>query len=395
LKGLAPDYLSEIDDVFIHEENDPETVDGSGFPYAQDMSQNGGVFLHDLDPDQFVNRELNKVLGCGQTALGLDGLKTFSRYYSFIHCMRWMCEQCGSKGGRIHKKRIRGVIDKITGAIDTVEQEIFKAFSLRQIVFTVPMPWREKFLSRKAINALYKMAERIIKAEFPERPSIIYFHAFGEKNPDFYHPHINIHVIEEKGQRLEIPPEVLERLKGKWYRALVHYGCRKEELGINTASEGIAFMNVHYSFQTTPGQVGHRLKYMSRPWPGHINLKAVKKDPILKALFIGKKGDEEMKGRESMLGFQYVRYFNGFKKGGIKDIDRKAEIKELENFANEPLKVARDKDGHIMYKRKCEIELLYKEKELEELGDGFYRVIEAEKKEKRKRKSDEKELSMV
>lgn len=36
------DYMTEYDDVFVHEENDPQTVDSEGFPYAQDMSQRGG-----------------------------------------------------------------------------------------------------------------------------------------------------------------------------------------------------------------------------------------------------------------------------------------------------------------------------------------------------------------
>lgn len=373
-------WTDEFDDVFVHEENEAQTVDGGGFPYAQDMSQRGGVFLHDLDPDEFINRELNKVLGCGSTALGLEGIESLSRYYSFIFCMRWFCRECGSKGGRIHKKRVNGVRNKISAALGVAEEELMKVFDLRQVVFTVPVEWRKKFLSRKAINALYGMAERIIKAEFPGKLSVIYFHAFGEKNPDFYHPHMNVHILEEKGQRLELGPDVIARLKKKWYKALVHYGCRKEELGVSSVEEGIRMMNVHYSFQTAPGKKAHRIKYMCRPWPGFVNYQAVKKDPVLKALFLGEKG------KGGMQGFQYVRYFNGFRKAGEKDIDRKAEMQERENWAGERLRVARDRDGHIMYKTKMEIELLHREKDMEELGDGFYKVIEEKEKKKRGRK---------
>ena len=132
--------------------------------------------------------------------------------------------------------------------------------------------------------------------------------------------------------------------------------------------DAISMMNVHYSFQTVAGKKAHRIKYMCRPWPGYVNFKAVKKDPVLKALFLGEKD------KGGMQGFQYVRYFNGFKKAGEKDIDRKAEIKERENWAGERLRVARDSDGHIIYKSKTEIELLHREKDLEELGEGFYKV---------------------
>jgi len=383
------DLETAFDDVFVHEENEAQTVDGSGFPYAQDMSSDGGVFKHLLDDDERVNDEMNKALGCGKTALGLEGVQTLKRYYKFIYCYRWFCRECGSKGGRIHKKRMSGILRKIEGALESQEKEIVDKFDLRQFVFTLPVQWRERFLSRKAINSFYRMVERIIKEEFPSKPSIIYFHPFGDRQRGFYHPHMNVHILEEKGQRLQIEPVQLERIKAKFYRALVSYGCRKEELGLNDVRSGINYMNVHYSFQTRPGMKYHRLKYMSRPNPGYLNYDAVKKDPVLKALFLGSVKDK------GMSGFMYVRYFNGFR-GGLKDIDRKEEIREAENSAGERLRVARDRDGHIMYKKKSEINLLYREKELEELSEGFFRVVEIKRKKGRlKRGKDSRQVSGI
>lgn len=393
------DWLTEFDDVFVHEENEAQTVDGSGFPYPDTMSQNGGVisgskgvFHQDLDSDEFINRRMNKVLGCGSTALALEGVKTLSRYYRFIHCYEWFCSECGKKNGRIHNKRIKGVMDKLKGIADSIEEDLLQQFDIRQLVFTLPEQWRSRFMTRKGINALIRIVERIVKEEFPGLPSIMYFHPFGDKDKgSVFKPHVNIHVIEEKGKKLILSKEALNRMKEKFYKALVHYGCSKEELGIQTVKEAVLHMNVFYSFVTgnKTGMKFHKLKYMCRTNPGYIHYNSLKKDSDLKALFMGSKE------KGGMQGFQYVRYFNGFKKSGEKDIDRQAEIEECENLAGESLRVVRDRGGYIVYKTKAEIEVLHKEKDMEELSEGFYRVNEHRKKERRKEKCRENQKHSI
>ena len=69
----------------------------------------------------------------------------------------------------------------------------------------------------------------------------------------------------------------------------------------------------------------------------------------------------------------------------MNDCDRKEEKEEMESLAGERLKIARDKDGHILYYSRSEVDLKWRPKELEELSDGFYRVNEMGLKKKKKK----------
>lgn len=398
MSGIS-DYLEEyesvFDDVFVPEEEPEE----GALSYLESMPNIlGGVCEGatdaSLDYDKIgsyvgkntkrkwvsVGQELRKTAGCNKTALGLRGVKTESLYLSFIKCWRWMCPDCGSKGGRIHNKRIGRILTRLA---PFMAEGSF--LNLRQTVFTLPMEIRSFFMSPKDITALNRMAERVHRKAISEAPSIRYFHSFGDKDKGVFNPHVNIHAFEAKEGRLKLTPEELKDVKYRWVWALKGYLLQVHK---KTFDDGIwSKIDVHYSFvegakeykskknpgETIPGiaLVAHRVKYMSRPHPGFANLDAIKGNEGLLKLFVC-----EMKG------FHYITNCGCWK---LRDCDRKEEMREMELLAGERLKVARDKDGHILYYSRSEIDLKWRPKELEELSDGFYRVNEMVMPKKKKK----------
>lgn len=338
---LIDEIVQECAEIFDIEKMGQD-VDKQGFPYSDNNNQNGGG-QGDIEE---LEKEICKQFACQKTAIRFLGKVSGCDYYYFISCMKWFCEKCGSKGGAIHKKRLAGILKRLGSVLEDIV--------LLQFVFTVPDEWRSMFLTRKGMNALIKMAEKIIKKEYPKKPSIAYFHAFGEKK-DGFNPHINIHVIEEKGKKYLIEAERMEKIKASWIKALKGYGCRGGYKG-----------NIFYKWFTTKRQILHKMSYMSRPCPGYAHVRQVRKDKELSKLFI-----------VEMRGFSYVRYFNRDKYEKQKDVDRKAEIKEITNIAGEPLKFI--KDGEISNK---EFDLKYMHWDYEKLKDGFYRIKKPEKKKK-------------
>ncbi len=338
MNELLTEFVQEFRKIF----NDYEGSKGvdivgenSGCPYPEHNTQNrGGRVGFDA-----LESEISKAHQCDKNAIKLLGVMSGLDYYKFISCMKWFCEKCGSKDGRIHKKRMSGILKRMEGILEDID--------LRQFVFTIPWEWRQYFKSRNSINSLIKMVERIIKEKYPEKLCIAYFHAFGDKDRSVYNPHVNIHVIENKGQKLKLEKEEIEGLKKKFKKALVGFGCRGNEK-----------MNIWYQFFQTKEKIIHKLKYMSRPCPGYINYPFVRRNKELSELFV-----LEMKG------FCYIRYFNGFAYCKQKDVDRKEEIKEAESLAGEPLKFI--KDGEIT---KSVFDMKYMAWDYEKLSDTFFRI---------------------
>lgn len=338
---LLDEMVQECAQIF-EVENIQKSVDNQRFPYSDNNNQNRGG-QSDIE---VLEKELCKQFSCQKTAIRFLGCSSGLDYFYFISCMKWFCERCGAKGGAIHKKRLAGILKRVEGLLGEI--------ALLQFVFTVPEEWRSMFLTRKAMNSLIRMAEKIIKKEYPEKRCVAYFHAFGEKKEGF-NPHVNIHVIEEKGGRYAIAPERLQEIKDAWIKALKGYGCRGGYQG-----------NIYYQFFTEKRKVLHKLSYMSRPCPGYAHVKQVRKSSELSRLFI-----VEMKG------FSYIRYFNGFAYAKQKDVDRKEEVREITELAGERLKFV--PQGEIS---RQEFDLKYMHWDYERLKQGFYRI---KKKEKKKR----------
>lgn len=340
-----------------------------------------------------VENELRKVAGCSKTALGMVGVNTGSAYWKFIHCYRWMCAKCGSKNGRIHKKRFSRIIPRLLQQIEeTTNAEGPVKFGdgvldLRQFVFTVPEVLRVYFQSRAGISALCRMAERIIKKMFPGRASLRYFHGFGNKKRGVFHPHVNIHSFEVHKQKLELTRDELKELNMRYRAALQAYVYQVH--GVRVPDAVLAPIKVFYSFvegdriyerKRWNKEKGcfvvsevegyklliHRIEYMSRPCPGYADFDSIKNDEKLLKLFV-----------LDMKGFHYITNCGSWK---LKDCDRQEEMKEAETLAGEPLRVAYDNQGHVRYISRGEFDIMYRVGDYEELSDGFYRIKKIEKK---------------
>lgn len=348
-----------------------------------------------------VGDEFRKSSGCGKTALKFEGVETGVDYYKFIFCYRWLCEKCGSKGGRIHVKRFSRLLGRLVAKFKETCQTVYSDdsidvtkgnFDLRQFVFTLPVEIRKYFATKGDIQAFNRMCERITKKMFPGRPSLRYFHGFGDKDKGVFSPHVNIHVFELGKMILKLTPKELQEVKERYIWALRGYILQVH--GEKVADEIWKKIDFHYSFlegdktyqrRVYNGETGkyemieieglklifHRVEYMSRPCPGYCNVNAMKDNEYLLRLFV-----VEMKG------FHYITNCGSWK---IKDEDRKEEVKEMEGLAGERLKIARDNDGHMVYVSRSEFNTLFIEKDYEELTEGFYRIVRLDKKKKKRR----------
>jgi len=378
----------------------------AGVPYLETKPNHGGegVGLKELNFDEMgaiigkgenekwvtVGDEFRKSSGCGKTAMKLEGVKTGSTFFKFIHCFRWFCEKCGSKGGRIHKKRLSRILQRVTKQIREISviqtcRETIRigdgTLDLRQFVFTVPMELRKYFMTREDITALNRFPERIVNDDFHGCPSLRYFHAFGDKSKGVYAPHVNIHVFEIFKKLLKIPIEQLQDIRKRYGLALKGYIYQVYK--VKVPDEILNKIDIHYSYvegdkiyernifnkdlnEYEKVQVEghkliiHRISYMSRPCPGYKDLDSIKGDPDMLALFV-----------VGMKGFHYITNCGSWK---MKDNDRKDEAREMEALAGESLRIARDSDGYMIFISKAEFLLTYAPKDYTELSDGFYRV---------------------
>jgi hypothetical protein len=353
-RGLLEEFLEEWQKICSESEED-FSLENTGPSYPDYYTQKGG------GTEEEIEQEVSRMLGCDRTALRFMGVVTGADYYKFISCMKWFCEKCGTHNGRIHKRRVAGLLGRVDGLLDTM--------ALRQFIFTMPESWRLYFMSRKAISGFMRIAEKIINKKFPGKKSIAYFHAFGdEESKGKYHPHVNIHVIEEKATVLRLSPEELQDIKKALWRGLHSYILAVNPDFLERRFEDSPTMNVRYAFYQGRAKVLHKLTYMARLHPNYEDYRWVRKNPSLARLFI-----------VDMKGFSYIRYFNGFNWQNQKDVDRKEEVKEAQSLAGEPLRYV--KDGEI---RRGEFDMKFREWDLEKLKDGFYRIRGSAKREKLK-----------
>lgn len=385
----------DIDEVFeggwLTDEND--TVS-----YLESMTYiPGGVAVNYDEIGEFKNgkwvsigSEFRKVNACNRTAIGLRGRVSNDLFYKFIFCYRWMCEKCGTKGGRINSRRFSQIIKKLNSAL--LKRRYIQdckrlidlgdgSLNLRQFVFTVPKDLREHFMSKEGMTALSRMAERIIKKEFPNTPSIRYFHAFGEKDRGIFNPHVNIHCFEIEKKILALSAEQLKAIKIRWGWALMGY--LRTVKGFSFEKDKFEKVDIHYSFVESdkvykrkkwnkekecyqeieiPGLnlLIHRIEYMSRPCPGYEDLESIKQNIGLLKLFV-----------VDMKGYHYITNCGSWK---VQDIDRKEEMKEAETLAGEPLRLEYDKDGKPLYITRAVFDMKYKYWNYDQLSEGFYRI---------------------
>lgn len=333
-----------------------------------------------------VGDEIRQTATCGKNALKLRGLKTGAAYYRFMFCYRWLCQKCGAKGGRIHKKRLYRILNKISryysGYLEEQKdmgRDPDETLNLRQFVFTVPMELRKYFETRKDIQALNGMVERLIKRVFTQARGLRYFHGFGDKDKSIYNPHVNIHLFEFRPGVLALPAETLQDIRYRYANALKGYLLQVH--GIKLPDSIFEKLDVHYSFiegqreydrytydaetkQRKPVKISgkalviHRVKYMSRPCPGPENFEHIKDNKKLLRLFVLK-----------MKGFHYI---SNLGRWGIND--EQDDMKEAETLAGERLQAEKDAQGKVVVITRAEFNLQFIEKDYVELSEGFYRI---------------------
>lgn len=411
----AADLLPD-DDVFVVEMGDEECETGlelGGLSYLEPMpSSIGGG----LDFDKIgailgkgekarwvsVGDEIRKSTGCNKTAIKFERVHDKAILYNFIKCWRWICSKCGAKGGRIHMKRVSRIIERLVRVYKESLTEGYEGntidiskgvLDLRQLVFTMPMEIREYFMARKDIKAFNRMCERIVRKEFPDKYTIRYFHAFGDKDKGLFAPHVNFHMFEFQKTGLKLPMSKINSIKSRYVSALQAYLLQVH--GVTIKNEVWEKIDIHYSFvegdktyqrKKFNPETGnyemtdvegmkvllHRIEYMARPCPGYANFDKIKKNEYLLRLFV-----VEMKG------FIYITNCGKWK---IKDINRKEEKKELESIAGGKLTLCLDNEKRIIYVTRSQFDTMYEARDYKELSDGFYEIIEKPRIKKGKKK---------
>jgi hypothetical protein len=331
-EALLQPFYAEIEANPGVDHVDPDDV----LPYLDTKKSSIGVSISALDA---TSNLFYKSLACFTRANKFEGAKTRKTYFKYCACSKWWCEQCGKKRGKIHKRRIQKVREKIN--------EDLKGTVLRQIVFTIPKDAEIDFMSRAALNSLARNPERIIKQFFPGLKCLIAIQLFGDRGVLRYRPHAHVLIWEKKGCKLILSQEMLSAINEKWRRSLQGFLRRP-----------VSVVDTHVSFVTDPRKINHRIRYVTRPCPGYEHFEEMTDDVALLNFCMN-----------TLHGFVFIRYFNGCKRGKIHDESLTDEKKEYEGLAGEKLRfIPGGQISRIMF------DMLYQPSDYTELSPGFYRI---------------------
>lgn len=272
--------------------------------------------LPEVEQRRIVDDEFHKKDTCGKTAMMMIGETSKSAYYKQIHCFRAWCPECGGKDGRIAKKRSQAVRDRIN----------LENYGIRQLVLTVPEDQRERYKTVEGLRNLFRMGQQVGAKHFGEPEKTVrrkngkvkeyrfgnvlavgYLHLFGD-NDGVFHPHINIHIFDDK-KDLHISREKIEEIRKSWRNALKSSGCR-----------GLDKVNVYYSYvkKGSPLRMkNHRIKYMGRPTGGQY-IENIEDFELKKLVVV------------QMKGFLYIRFWGGM-------ANCKKEYREMEGISREDI----------------------------------------------------------
>lgn len=286
----------------------------------------------ELDGGGYKQRDI--VNACGSNVIRFRGTDSDSRYFKRLYCMKPYCPKCNKKRGRLEKKRIGAVLNRLPRKL--------KGIFLRQWVFTVPDSLREEFKSRDRLNQLTRSVTRIMKQFYKGKGWIDYIHLVGEEG--FFSPHVNVHIPEyyktdegvSTGEKWMESGERIENIQRRWKMALT--GIVGHPVQFESAV-------AHYSFKKTRGHMLHGIKYMGR---GDFNYT----DDLIDFM------------ADDLKGFQYLRFGGSLRNGTYKD--EGMNKKELEEKAGERLQF----EEIVSMK---DLDLQYKPGDLEEVAPGLWR----------------------
>lgn len=258
---------------------------------------NNALTRGEMSDDDLYKYRVSMVGQCQKSAVWFLGQSTGLNYIRKIDCRKAYCPDCGGAGGKIHKNRMHSVFNRVD-----VEK-----YNLRQFVFTIPEEIREKLKSRENLNKLIGYTKQTIEKYFGNpvldkkghvkkyqlnKGVIMYLHIFGD-NDDNFKPHVNIHILEDKNQKLVIEESTLNSIKKYWHKKLKNF------------DETLVNVDVHYSFRNTKPKKLHAIKYMTKSW----GVKQFENQT------------EEMKKFlvNDLSGFQYLRYWGSLSNCNYKD----------------------------------------------------------------------------
>lgn len=286
--------------IGIYELNSREAT-----PYLEHNALTRGDLLDDLE------YKINVVSQCQKSVVWFQGESSGMNYVRKIECRKMWCPDCGGKGGFIHKNRLHSILNRF---------DVDK-YNIRQLVLTVPESLREYLQNRNNLNNLIKAGKQLTEKFFGspvfdkkghvkkyklEKGCIFYLHMFGDEDRGVFKPHLNIHILEEKSEKLKLSESIIETMKKYWLKK------------IKAIDESIQEVNIHYKFRITKPHKLHALKYMSRPWGVEDFEKCT--DELKKFLVI------------EMSGFQYLRFWGALANCNYSD---QFNVQEEKNICEE------------------------------------------------------------
>jgi len=217
--------------------------------------------FNELCENEKVQNEISKADYCGKTYAKLTDVATETKTaYQQLKCYKWWCPTCGGINGVIHNQKYLSVLRRIN-----VED-----YFIRQFVFTVPDTLRDRFKSKKMINQLLAVVQRLMEREFGDyigdkvnkdrvkekkyrlnKFAVAYLHLDGEGRN--FNPHVNVHLIEHEGS-YKLSAEKLNHIRESYKKALTHL--------LNVSIEQV---NCHYSFIVGSKNVKQAIRYMTKP----------------------------------------------------------------------------------------------------------------------------------
>jgi hypothetical protein len=264
--------------------------DSDQSPYLEDIANRGGALGYSdndlvFDPENDVwgepfdeNRsrelefeaELAKTDYCGKRVLVYEVIGSVNEQYkvkdglaSRMMCGRSWCKICGKKGSITHKRSVSRIINKIEKVININD------LTVSQLFLTVPKELRHRFESREMLASLRNIGNRLREKFFPDKVGYSQLHLFGDKEPGVFKPHLNIEMLNKKGEKLAIAPSVIDAIRESFrvrLRALLH--CPVEKVV------------VYYNFKLFKSGVLNSINYMSRPCPNYDDMRILKEKNI-------------------------------------------------------------------------------------------------------------------